>query len=217
MAMLASLAQSRSLATYLIAILILAAVPGPGVVYVVTRTLSAGRRAGLASVVGIAIGNLANAVAASVGLAAILAASSTIFLLLKLAGAGYLVFLGLSALRARPIAVPSISGEGALPAPALRDGFVVALLNPKTALFFAALLPQFIDPASSVLGQSIALGLLFVVLAMCTDTIYVLAAGALGSAIGRWAGERPHAQYLTAGSLIALGLYAAFSGPRSVQ
>jgi len=215
--MLASLVQSRTFATYLIAILILAVVPGPGVVYIVTRTLSAGRRAGLASVVGIAIGNLANAVAASVGLAAILAASSTIFLLVKLAGAAYLLFLGLSALRARPIAVPQVSADGASPAPMLRDGFVVALLNPKTALFFAALLPQFIDPAASVFGQSIALALLFVVLAMCTDTIYVFAAGALVTAVGRWAGDRRHGHYLTAGSLIALGLYAAFTGPRGTR
>jgi threonine/homoserine/homoserine lactone efflux protein len=217
MATLASLVQSRAFATYLIAVLVLALVPGPGVVYIVTRTLSAGRRAGLASVLGVALGNLANATAASVGLAAVLAASSAVFYGIKIAGAMYLVFLGIGALRARPIPAPTMSRELALPVRVLRDGFVVALLNPKTALFFAALLPQFIDPQASVLGQSIALGVVFVLLALCTDTVYVLAAGALGAALGRWAGDRPYGQYLTAGSLLALGLYAALSNPRAAR
>ena len=95
-----------------------------------------------------------------------------------------------------------------------RDGFVVALLNPKTALFFAALLPQFIDPEVPALRQAAALACVFILLALCTDTMYVLLTSALGAAIGRWAGSRRYGRYLTAASLIGLGFYAALANPR---
>jgi len=214
--MIGMLVTSPSFATFLVASLILAITPGPGVVYIVTRTLGQGRKAGLSSVAGIALGNLGNAAAASVGLAAVLAASSTAFLVVKLTGAAYLVYLGLRALNARPSAETVESPTGASPGRLLRDGFIVALLNPKTALFFAALLPQFINPGASPLSQSLFLGCVFVCIAMCTDSIYVLMAAALGPRI-RQSAARPFGKYVTAATFIGLGVYAAFASPRNTR
>ena len=105
----------------------------------------------------------------------------------------------------------------ARPGRLFRDGLVVALFNPKTALFFAALLPQFVDPHASALGQSIALGCSFVAIALCTDTLYVLTASAFGAVISRWAQSRPYGRYLTAASFVSLGVYAALANPRGIE
>lgn len=204
-------------AAFGLASLVLAATPGPGVVYIVTRTLAQGRRAGLASVAGVAFGNLGNALAASLGLAALLAVSALAFNLVKYAGAAYLLYLGIQALRA-PLA--AADEEGSLrEAPRwpriLREGFLVALLNPKTALFFAAFLPQFIDPAGSAMAQSVLLGSAFVAIAACTDTGYVLAAGAAAPAMGRLKRASSFGRYITAAIYIGLGVFTAASGPRS--
>ena len=144
---------SATLLAFLAASLVLAATPGPGVLYVVTRTIAQGRRAGLTSVAGVALGNLCNAIGASLGLGALFAVSSAAFLIVKTTGAAYLVYLGFKALR--PSATPTLEGHfrSAATGRAFREGFLVALLNPKTALFFAAFLPQFIDPASSAVLQ----------------------------------------------------------------
>jgi threonine/homoserine/homoserine lactone efflux protein len=203
---------SPTFAAFLVASVILAIIPGPAVVYIITQTLSRGRTAGLASVAGIALGNLGNAFAACVGLAAVFAASSAAFTVVKFAGAAYLIFLGIKTLRLRPMptaerAVPTS------PARLFRDGFLVALFNPKTTLFFAALLPQFITPNASPLGQSLVMGAMFVVIALCTDTIYVVTAAALGRRI-RLRMSRPYGRYLSAATFIGLGLYAALASPR---
>jgi threonine/homoserine/homoserine lactone efflux protein len=215
--MIETIITSPTLVAFLIASLILAVTPGPGVVYVVTQTLGQGRKAGLASICGIALGNLGNAAAASVGLAAVFAASATAFVVVKISGAAYLVFLGIKALRARSAVHDAGSPKRASPARLFRDGFLVALLNPKTALFFAALLPQFINPDASPLGQSLVFGSVFVAIAMCTDTIYVLCASALASTIRRRSAWRPYGRYISAASFIGLGVYAAFAGPRSAK
>src|SRR5450755_3716830 len=120
------------LALFVAASLVLAVTPGPGVIYLVTRTLSQGRRVGLASTAGVALGNFGNAAFAGVGLAMVFAVSARSFMIVKLAGAAYLVFLGVKALRPASIAERD-RRQGPRPhAKALRDGFVVALLNPKT-------------------------------------------------------------------------------------
>jgi threonine/homoserine/homoserine lactone efflux protein len=203
--------------TFLLASVILAVTPGPSVLYIVTRTLSQGRRAGLASIGGVALGNLGNAAAACIGLAAVFAASSAAFLAIKLAGAGYLVWLGWKALRNR---APAPAAAKPVAAPAgrhFRDGFFVALLNPKTALFFAALLPQFIDPGAPPLAQSLALGGIFVAIAICTDTTYVFLASAMGGTVRARARWRPYGRYLSAASFIGLGVYAAFADGRTAR
>jgi threonine/homoserine/homoserine lactone efflux protein len=208
---------SPTFVAFLIASLVLAVTPGPGVVYIVTQTLGQGRKAGLASIGGIAFGNLGNASAASIGLAAVFAASATAFIVVKLTGAMYLVFLGIKALRTKRTTTNAALARRSSPARLFRDGFLVALFNPKTALFFAALLPQFINPSASPLGQSLVLGGVFVGVAMCTDTIYVLTASALASTIRRRSGWRPYGRYLSAATFIALGVYAALASPRSTR
>src|SRR5690242_17735750 len=130
------------LGAFLAASLVLAVTPGPAVFYIVTRSVTQGRISGLASVAGVALGNLGNAIGASLGLAALFAISSLAFTVVKYLGALYLVYLGVQALRRPRSEGNAATVDAQLPASALRrifaDGFVVALLNPKTALFFAA-------------------------------------------------------------------------------
>ena len=214
--------MSPTFAIFIVASLVLAITPGPGVIFLVTRTLSQGRKAGLASLGGVALGNLGNASIASLGLAAVFAASSTAFLLVKLAGASYLVFLGMRALLSSPAAAGSptsavIQRNSISQFKAFRDGFLVALLNPKTALFFAAFLPQFISPGGSPLTQSLLLGTVFVLIAICTDTAYVMAADALGPMFIKRPGWRTHARYVWATTFIVLGVYAALGGRRAAK
>jgi threonine/homoserine/homoserine lactone efflux protein len=208
------------LAAFLLASLVLAATPGPGVLYIVTRTLAQGRRAGLASVMGVAAGNMGNALGASVGLAALFALSSLAFTVVKFAGAAYLVWLGLKALRTRATPTEtSVGASTATPQAAriFRDGFLVALLNPKTALFFAAFLPQFMIPGTSPWLQSVGFGAAFVLIAACTDLAYVLAASAAAPAMARLQGGAPLARWATAAVFIGLGLFTAASGSRGAK
>jgi threonine/homoserine/homoserine lactone efflux protein len=201
------------LGAFVLASLVLAVTPGPGVLYIVARTAAQGRRAGLASVAGVAAGNLVNALGASLGLAALFAVSATAFGIVKWAGAAYLIWLGVQALRRPPTAGPPGPFEPPRLARIWRDGFVVALLNPKTALFFAAFLPQFIDSATSAAPQAVLLGGLFVLIAALTDSGYVLLAGSAARAItGRLAQRAAQlGRYATAATCIGLGLYAATS------
>ncbi len=199
---------------FVLASLVLAVTPGPGVLYIVTRTLAQGRAAGLASVAGVALGNLGNALAASLGLAALFALSSLAFAVVKWAGAAYLVWLGVRALR-QPPAAAGVAAPAFAP-PRLvriaRDGFVVALLNPKTALFFAAFLPQFLPDASAAsIARTAMLGALFVAVAAVTDSGYVLLAGAAARALAGRAARRTEAlgRYAAAATYIGLGLYTA--------
>ena len=192
---------------FLIASFILAVTPGPGVLYIVTRSLTQGRRFGLASVAGVALGNLGNAVGASIGLAAVFAVSTLAFTVVKYLGAVYLLYLGVQAIRA-----PRTGDAAVAPAPAslariFRDGFVVAVLNPKTAVFFAAFLPQFMNAETPAIVQSVTLGSIFVAIAALTDTAYALAAGALAPVLVRARGVRAAGRYLTGGAFIGLAVY----------
>ena len=209
--------NASGLTAYLLASPLLAALPGPGVAYIVTRTLTQGRSAGLASVLGVASGNLGNALCASFGLAALLAASSSAFAMLKFGGAAYLIWLGIQAWRRpAPAAVDAATAstvEASGRRRIFRDGFVVALLNPKTALFFAVFLPQFIEPAApGSAALCVALGIGFVAIAACTDTAYLLAAGALAPVLRGLGRHRAAMRGTTAAVYIALGLWAALSG-----
>jgi threonine/homoserine/homoserine lactone efflux protein len=208
-------ASPSLLAAFGVASLVLAATPGPGVLYIVTRTLAQGRRAGLASMAGVALGNLGNALGASLGLAALLALSSLAFTVVKFAGAAYLVWLGIQALRATSAVVSPAQFEAPQHGRIMRDGFLVALLNPKTALFFAAFLPQFIDPAGSAVLQSALFGAAFVAIAACTDTAYVLGAGAAANALSALGRARAFGRYATAGVYLGLGVLTALSDPKA--
>jgi threonine/homoserine/homoserine lactone efflux protein len=197
------------LSAFLVASLLLAVSPGPGVFYVVTRSLTQGPRAGLASVAGVALGNLLNALAASIGLAALFALSAMAFTLVKLAGAAYLIHLGIGALR-WPRAKRPLTVAGTAPlARIFRDGFLVALLNPKTAIFFGAFLPQFLSTGPTSVVQCATLGSLFVAIAATTDSAYALSASAVAPALGRVRALGAAGRYFTAGALIGLGIFAA--------
>lgn len=192
--------------------LVLALTPGPAVVYIVARTLAQGRACGLSSVLGVALGNLANALGAALGLAAVFAVSAAAFTFVKWAGAAYLVYLGIRLWRA---AAPAADGA-ALRVPAqplwrvFRDGFVVALLNPKTTLFFAAFLPQFMDAhGRNPLLQTLALGGVFVAIACCTDILYVLTASLLAPRLSRSARHGVWGNRLAGTSFIGLGVLTA--------
>jgi threonine/homoserine/homoserine lactone efflux protein len=172
------------LAVFLAASLALALTPGPAVLFIVARSLELGRRGGLRSVAGVALGNAVHAAGTALGLAAVLASSPVAFAVVRYAGAGYLAVLGL-----RKLLAPADDGarkETPAPPPppaaAVRQGFLVAVLNPKTALFFLAFLPQFADASRGALGgQLLVLGGIFVTIGVCTDSGYALLAGAMGA------------------------------------
>lgn len=198
------------LLAFLAAAFALAVTPGPAVVYIVTRTLAQGRGAGLSSVAGVALGNLGNAVGASLGLAALFAASATAFTVVKLAGAAYLLYLGVQALRAprQGAAAPSVLDD-AQHTRSLRDGFLVALLNPKTTIFFAAFLPQFLHGEGPLIAQSVALSAIFVCIAALTDGFYVLLASRLAPALRGGSALAARGRYVAAAVYVGLGIYAA--------
>ena len=198
--------------TFIFASLVLAITPGPGVLYIVTRSIVQGRISGLISVSGVALGNLGNAFAASLGLAAVFAWSSFAFLTIKYAGALYLLFLGVQMLRSSSAEDP-VAPATASPRRVFRDGFVVALLNPKTTIFFAAFLPQFFGGHSSTLFQSMILGSLFVAIAAITDSGYALAAHAIAPALREKAALHT-GRRLGGGVFIGLGICTALSGAR---
>jgi threonine/homoserine/homoserine lactone efflux protein len=202
------------LLAFLMASLILAVTPGPAVVYILARTLSQGRASGLASVAGVALGNLGNAIGAALGLAALFAVSAAAFTVVKWAGAVYLVYMGVRMLRSASV-VGSPAGEPVAPlkrSRVFRDGFVVALLNPKTALFFAAFLPQFMSATAPHLPQSVALGAMFCAVAGCTDLCYVLAASLMAPRLNQLGRHARWGTRAAGASFIGLGLLTALSG-----
>lgn len=168
----------ENLLAFVAASFVLIVIPGPGVLFVIGRSIALGRRAGLLSVLGNAIGNIPAILATAFGIGAIVASSIVAFTVLKIVGAAYLVWLGIQAIRHR-------RDHFAGPAPSpksrwtlLRQGFVVGVTNPKTIAFFVAVLPQFVDPhAGAVWLQLLALGLIFQVLAVVCDSTWALAAG----------------------------------------
>ncbi len=189
------------LSAFVLASVLLAVAPGPGVAYVVTRTLADGRAAGLASVAGVALGNFANAAAAGLGLAALFTVWPFALEAVRVAGGAYLVWLALVVLRREPVRAPDRANGP------LRAAFIVALLNPKTTLFFAAFLPPFLDPHASAALQSLALGALFVLIAAGTDSLWVLAAERVAPTLR---GRGLLGRGMTAAVFVALGVYAAW-------
>lgn len=190
------------------------AIPGPGVLYVVARSVDQGRRAGLVSVLGIGIGNYVQVLVAAVGLSALIASSAVAFEVLRIAGAAYLIWLGISRLRESDPSTVAI-GEPVSDQRLLGQGVVVATLNPKTALFFVAFLPQFVDPAAaSVAPQILLLGTVFVAMALVGDSLYALAAGTLADRFRGTPGVSTASRYLSAGVLLLLGMLALVGARR---
>lgn len=201
-----------TLGVFAVAALALLVVPGPAVMYIVTRSVHQGRRAGLASVLGVQLGVLVHTLAAAIGLSALVLSSAVAFAVVKWAGALYLVYLGVRTLLARtgsfeveslpPRSLASIFWQGAL----------VNALNPKAALFFFAFLPQFVQPERGpVAPQILVLGAVFAGLATCTDSAYALLAGTLGDKLR---GNRVFARrqkLVTGGVYVALGVGTALT------
>jgi threonine/homoserine/homoserine lactone efflux protein len=202
-----------SLVVFAVVALALLLVPGPAVLYVVARSIHQGRRAGLASVLGIHVGTLVHIAAATVGLSALILSSAVAFTAVKIAGAAYLIGLGLWTLLARrPDAEVALGGERRLRR-IFAQGIVVNVLNPKTALFFLAFLPQFVDPDASMPAVQIAfLGLLFASLGLVTDSLWALAAGTAGRLVRGARRFLRIQRYVAATVYIGLGVANAFAG-----
>jgi threonine/homoserine/homoserine lactone efflux protein len=188
-------------------------VPGPAVLYIVARSVEGGRAAGLASVLGVATGALVHVAAAALGLSSLLVSSATAYTAVRYAGAAYLVFLGLRTLLARTPGAEAPTAGARSRRRLFGQGVVVNVLNPKTALFFFAFLPQFVDVGAGAVGAQIALlGCLFVAMGVVTDGAYAIAAGAAAG----WARRRPRlvrAQRWASGTvLVGLGAAGAAGG-----
>jgi threonine/homoserine/homoserine lactone efflux protein len=197
-----------TLALFMAASLALAVVPGPAVLYIVAQSVDQGRLAGLVSASGIATGGLVHVVAATIGLSSLLASSATAFTIVKYAGAAYLIFLGVRRLTTREQQLEEEVGRSPRTRRRLfADGVIVNVLNPKTALFFLAFLPQFVDPdAGSAWLQILALGLVFVAIAFCSDSLWALAAGTLGSWLRRSRWYLGVKRWVTGTVFVGLGL-----------
>lgn len=205
--------ELSSLYVFLLAALGLLLIPGPAVLYIVTRSVAHGRKAGLASVLGIELATLCHSMAAAFGLSAILLASSLAFSLVRYLGAGYLIYLGIKTIFSKSASPTKDNSSTPSLLQMFRKGFLVNLLNPKTALFFYAFLPQFVNPerGSSIL-KILLLGALFVVLATITDSTYALLSSSVGRMITQRAGFQRIQKYVTGGIYISLGVAAAVSG-----
>jgi len=206
---------SNSLLGFIAAALVLLLTPGPGVMYIVARSIGQGPRAGLVSVLGLSAGALVHVAAAAAGISTILLASATAFGLVKAAGAAYLIYLGIRTLLARGAVA---STEVCTPRSSHRlfaDGVLVSVLNPKIALFFLAFLPQFVDPARGPVPQQILLlGLLYVALALVTDSAYALLAGSLRHRLRDRALRGPLPRYISGSVYLGLGVGTALTGRR---
>jgi threonine/homoserine/homoserine lactone efflux protein len=205
--------DSPGLLLFLVASLILLVVPGPAVLYIVARSIDEGWMSGVASALGIALGSVGLVIAAAFGVSALIEASPLAFDAIRYLGAAYLIYLGVRTWRARDSGGMSAVRPSADRRRAFREGVVVNFLNPKTAIFFIAFLPQFVDPAGSVRLQLVALGLFFVGMGIVTDTAYALLAGAVATRLRASARFPRFRRVAVAAVYVGLGLAAVFVHP----
>jgi threonine/homoserine/homoserine lactone efflux protein len=200
---------------FIFASIVLLLTPGPAVLYIIARSIDQGRMAGLVSVLSIEVGNFFHALAATVGLSALLFSSATAFSVVKYLGAAYLVYLGVRKLLSHSTNLQAAQVEPQSLRRIFSQGVTVAVLNPKTALFFLAFLPQFVDPSNGQVGlQFFTLGCIFVGMAIISDGMYALLASSAGewlkSQRGVWQAER----YVVGFIYLGLGMTAALAdGP----
>lgn len=201
--------DATRLSLFLAAAILLAITPGPGIFYVLTRSLKGGRLEGLASSFGTALGGFGHVVAAAFGLSALLATSATAFAIVKYAGAAYLVYLGFRTLR-QPDTVPADTPvQSRRTWQAFGQGILTEILNPKTALFFLAFIPQFVDTRQPLVPQFILLGSISVFLNTSADVVVALVAGPIGHWLQTSARFRRGQRRATGWALIGLGAYVA--------
>jgi threonine/homoserine/homoserine lactone efflux protein len=208
--------DSSTIAVFMVAAALLLIVPGPAVLYIVARGIDQGRRAALVSALGVGIGTLCHVAGATLGLSALLLSSATAFTAVKYLGAAYLIVLGMRTLLTRDRG--HAAGVATAPAQLGRvftQGILVNLLNPKTALFFFAFLPQFVDPdRGSVAGQTLILGCILVAMGTVSDGTYALLSGTLGGWLKSNLGFLRAQRYFAGGVYLALGVATALTGSR---
>lgn len=207
--------ESSQLFLFLGASLALLLAPGPAVLYIVARSMNQGRMAGIVSVLGVETANFFHATAAALGLSAILLSSAIAFNVVKYLGAAYLIYLGV-----RKILVSEETKEQATKQESLSriysQGFVVNLFNPKTALFFFAFLPQFVNTSNgNVTLQMFLLGIMFVVMALLTDSAYALISSSIANQLNANRNFARNQRYFTGLIYIGLGVVTAFAGSRN--
>ena len=206
-----------ALPAFVAASLVLLAIPGPAVMFIVARSSAQGRRAGLVSVLGVHAASIVHVLGAVVGLSAVLVASATGFTVVKVVGGAYLVLLGFRALRGAHRASIIVEPAPRRPRRLFAEGFLVNLFNPKVALFFLAFLPQFVARGhGAIWSQTLALGLIYIALGLVSDSAYALA----GAGAGRWLASKKRTlragSYGEGGMLIGLGVLA-FALPHRVR
>lgn len=204
--------ELSALLVFATASFVLLVTPGPAVLYIVTRSVDQGRMAGIVSTLGVGTGSLVHVVAAALGLSALLVSSAAAFMVVKYLGAAYLIYLGMRKLMEKTEHTELIVPERQKLSRIYSQGVVVNILNPKTALFFLAFLPQFADPArGAVTWQIILLGMIFVVLGIFSDSTYALMAGTAGNWLKSSRAFLFGQRYVSGGIYIALGITAALS------
>ena len=205
--------ETTTLMLFLAAAVALVVIPGPNLIYIATRSVTQGPRAGFASALGVEAGTLVHIGAAAAGLSALIASSATAFSVLKYLGAAYLLYLAARTLLSRNGAEPSAPEPADAPLHrAFAEGMLVNVLNPKVALFFLAFLPQFIAPArGGTAVQTLVLGAVFFAVALVMDLLYVVAAGALGRRLRGKGGAGRRQRHVTAGIYLALGAFAGLA------
>jgi threonine/homoserine/homoserine lactone efflux protein len=200
---------------FMAATLALLLVPGPAVLYITARSANQGRMAGLVSVLAIETANFTQAVAATLGLSAILLSSALAFDVVKYLGAAYLIYLGVRKLLSREEAIEGVTTKPESLARIYWQGLVVNLLNPKTALFFFAFLPQFVDPQKgNVTVQTLMLGAIFVGMAIVTDSLYALLASSLADRLRGSRHFQRGQRYFAGLVYVGLGITTALTGSK---
>jgi threonine/homoserine/homoserine lactone efflux protein len=203
-----------ALELFAFAALALIVIPGPAVLYIVSQSVAQGRTGGLAAVFGVETGAFVHVAGAALGVSAIIASSATAFSALKLAGGAYLVVLGIRRLCERDSQTGREAGRARPLAAIYRQGVIVNALNPKTALFFLAFLPQFVDPARGhVALQASILGLVWVAIATLSDAVWALGSGSLVGLLRTSARARSVERKASGGILIGLGVLATLAHP----
>ncbi|WP_438864724.1 LysE family translocator [Neptunicella sp.] len=201
--------SADTIVTFGLAALLLSLSPGPSNLYIMARSINQGRKAGISAAAGLAVGSFIYVIATALGIATLFKYSPVAYTLIKLAGAGYLIFLGITYLRSSTHTADSVTTDSPLGfKPLFRQSIIVELTNPKTALFFIAFLPQFVTTdAGSVTTQLIQLGVLYALIALCCDLMVAILSGALGN----WLSQHPMFSYwqdkVSGSILVSLGSY----------
>ncbi|MBV6658708.1 MAG: LysE family translocator [Devosiaceae bacterium] len=203
--------EPATLLTYCLVVLGFVFIPGPATILTVARATSSGTRVGLATASGIAVGDLIHTAMAVIGISAVIMASAFLFTLIKYLGAAYLVYLGIRAILDRSVPDMGATAPALTARTAFHQAIVAEVLNPKTALFFLAFLPQFVDPANGLIALQLTIfGVVLVLLGLLSTVVFALSAGSLGAFLRRnptvlkWQGKVVGGIYCALGVRLAL-------------